>query len=120
LLEGDSQPTGLRSTAGRIFRSHRDGTLSAFGTESLELEWRRSIFKQDLSLHPSNPGKLLLSDRDRNLVLLDIAGSEAACRIQPSGKWLLPLQITDGRIIYFQKSLQPPDLTLVNTLASCK
>jgi hypothetical protein len=119
-LEGDSQPTGLRSTAGHFFRSHRDGTLSAFDAESLELEWRRSIFKQDLTLHPSNPGKLLLSDGDRNLVLLDIAENGTACRMKPYGKWLLPLQIADGRIIYFHKSLQPPGLTLVNTLALCK
>ena len=120
LLEGDSQPTGLHSSSGRIFRSHRDGTLSAFDAESLELEWRRSIVTQDLTLRPSNPGKLLLSDGDRNLVLLDIAGSNTACRIQPYGKWLLPLQIADGEIIYFQESLQPPGLSLVNTLASCK
>jgi len=120
LLEGDSQPTGLHSSPGRIFRSHRDGTLSVFDAESLELEWRRSIVKQDLTLHPSNPDKLLLSDGDRNLVLLDFSGNNTACRIQPYGKWLLPIQIADGNIIYFQESLQPPGLTLVNTLASCK
>lgn len=119
-LKGDSQPTGLHSSRGRIFRSHRDGTLSAFDAESLELEWRKAIVAQDLTLHPAKPGKLLLSDRDRNLILLDIAGNNTGCRIQTSGKWLLPLQISDGGIIYFQKSLQPPGLTLVNTQASCK
>ena len=119
-LEGDSQPTGLHSSAGHIFRSHRDGTLSAFNAGSLEFVWRKAIVTQGLTLHPSNPDKLLLSDDDRDLVLFDIAGSNSACRIQPQGKWLLPIQLAGGEIIYFQQTLQPPSLTLVQNLALCK
>ena len=120
LLKGDSQPTGLQTYGERIYRSHRNGTLSVFDAASLDLEWRKSILPQDLTLHPSRPGNLLMSDRDSNLILLNGEGNDAICRLKIDGQWTLPLQITDGKIIYFQKTLQPPGLTLVNTLASCK
>lgn len=120
LLEGDSQPTGLQRYANRIYRSHRDGTLSVFNLKKLEFSSRKSFVTRDLSMHPSRPGYLLLSDRDRNLILLDLEQYIVICRLQPEGQWVLPLQGDAGEMLFFRKLMQPPDLALVQTQAQCK
>jgi outer membrane protein assembly factor BamB len=119
-LPGDSQPTGIYAYGDRIYRSHRDGTLSAFDRPSRNLIWRRPLVSQDLVMHPAQSGYLLLSDGDRNLVLLDLEQDGTACRIQSDGQWLLPMQADTRNIISFRKSMQPPGLTLVQTGAQCK
>ena len=120
VLKGDSTPVDLLRRSKTIYRSHRDGTLSAFDAGKLEFNWRKSFTTHDLSLHPSRPGYLLLSDRDRSLILLDLARVDAACHMQPDGQWILPLQTDAEKIIIFRKSMQPPGLTLVQFHAQCK
>ena len=71
-------------------------------------------------MHPSQPGYLLLSNRDRSLILLDLMQSGDACRMQPAGQWILPVQIDAKKIIYFQKLMQPPGLIPVLNKAQCK
>ena len=120
ILDGDSQPNGIYAYRDTIYRSHRDGSLSAFAAQDQALKWRRSLVPQDLFIHPSQPGYLLLSDRDRTLLLLNLEQSNDPCSIHPQGQWLLPLQLDTENIIYFQKSMQPLGLTLVQILAQCK
>jgi hypothetical protein len=120
VLKGDSQPMDVLRRGNTIYRSHRDGTLSTFGETKLEFNWRKSFAAQDLTLHPSRPGYLLLSDRDRSLILLDLVRVDDACHMQPDGQWILPLQIDAKEIIFFRKSMQPPRLTLVQFQAQCK
>ncbi|MDH3857453.1 MAG: PQQ-like beta-propeller repeat protein [Gammaproteobacteria bacterium] len=120
VLEGDSQPMDLHHDGNRIYRSHRDGTLSAFDREKLEFSSRKSVVARDLAMHPSQPGYLLLSDRDRSVILLDLEQGDDDCRIQTDGQWILPLQTDSGIILFFRKSMQPPDLTLVQFQAQCK
>jgi len=120
VLEGDSQPIDLSHYANRVYRSHRDGTLSIFDRKNLEFSSRRSLVTRDLSMHPSRPGYLLLSNRDRNLILLDLQQDTVICRLQPDGQWVLPLQIDAGEILFFRKSMKPPRLTLVQNQAQCK
>jgi hypothetical protein len=71
-------------------------------------------------MHPAEPGYLLLSDRDRILLLLDLRQVDIPCPVQVEGQWILPLQLEDRKILYFQKTMQPPDLTLVQTQANCR
>lgn len=120
VLMGDSQPINLHHYGNRIYRSHRDGTLSAFNRKKLEFSSRKSLVTQDLTMHPSWPGYLLLSDRDRSLILLNLTQGDDACRMQPTGQWILPLQIDAKKIVYFKKSMQPPGLIPVINQAQCK
>jgi outer membrane protein assembly factor BamB len=120
MLSGDSQPTSLSPHNSHIYRSHRDGTLSAFDRDRLELSWRRSFVTQDLAMHPSQADYLLLSDNDRKLILLDLDRGSIACQLEPDGPWALPIQIETGQVVYFRKSMQPPHMTLVKPRANCK
>jgi len=120
VLEGDSQPINLHHYANRIYRSHRDGTVSVFDREKLEFSSRKSFVTRDLSMHPSRPGYLLLSDRDRNLILLDLEQDIVICHLQPEGQWVLPFQTDAGEMLFFRKLMQPPGLALVQNQAQCK
>jgi len=120
ILAGDSQPNGIYAYRDTVYRSHRDGTLSAFDRHTLKLRWRRSLAQHDLVMHPSQPGYLLLSDRDQTLLLLDLNQTDLPCTVQHDLRWMLPLQLDVRNIIYFQKSMQPPGMTLVQTEAQCK
>jgi len=119
-LAGDSQPTGLRHDGDVIYRSHSDGSLSAFDRTEMTLKWRRTLTPQNLIMHPSTPGMLLLGDQDRNLLVLDLEQDDVSCRFEHDGRWLLPLLFDSGEIAYFQASMQPPGLVLVQPLAKCK
>jgi outer membrane protein assembly factor BamB len=120
ILAGDSQPNGIYAYRNTIYRSHRDGTLSAFDSKTLGLNWRRSLTRQDLVMHPAQPGYLLLSDHDLTLLLLDLTQIDNPCPVQHELQWMLPLQLDARNIIYFQKSMQPPGMTLVQTEAQCQ
>lgn len=120
ILVGDSQPNGIYAYRDTIYRSHRDGTLSAFDRQTHRLKWRRSLTPQDLVMHPAQSGYLLLSDNDRTLVLLDLMQTGRPCPVQHDLQWMLPLQLDARNIVYFQKSMQPPGMTLVQTEAQCK
>jgi len=120
ILTGDSQPNEIDAYRDTIYRSHRDGTLSAFDRHTRKLRWRRSLTQQDLVMHPSQPGYLLLSDRDQTLLLLDLKQTDLPCTVQHDLQWMLPLQLDVRSIIYFHKSMQPPGMTLVQTEAQCK
>jgi len=120
VVAGDSQPNDLHRYGNTVYRSHRDGTLTAFDRGQLDLRWRKSLTAQDLSMHPSQSGFLLLSDRDRDLILFDLDSNTEACRVKATGNWLLPIQIGKRTIIHFQKQMQPPGIKLVEIAANCK
>ena len=119
-LAGDSQPNAIYAYAGTIYRSHLDGSLMAFDAQNHALKWRRSMAPRNLVMHPSRPGYLLLSDQDRTLLLLNLGQPDSPCSVEPESQWMLPLQIDNENIIYFQKSMQPLGLTLVQIRAQCK
>lgn len=120
VFAGDTQPNDLHAHGNTVYRSHRDGSLAAFDRTSLDLRWRKSLIARDLSIHPSQPGFLLLSDRDSELILLDLAKNDDGCRLQTQPGWTLPIQIDRRHIMQFQKQMQPPGLKLVQTRATCK
>jgi len=116
-LSGNIQPKNIYRYEQTIYRSDRAGGLSAFKQKSLALEWRRSMVTGDLDMHPAQPGFLLLSDRDQNLILIDLEKNDEIHRLEPVGQWLSPVQIDSRKIIYFQKLMQPPWLSAVQTTA---
>ena len=118
-LRGNSQPTGILRQGNEIFRSHSDGSMSAFARADLTLKWHRSLTPQNLAMHPSMPGYLLLGDLDRKLLLVNLAGETELCELAGEGQRLLPMQLDNGKVIYFRKSLQPPVLKLVQVSATC-
>ncbi len=120
VFAGDSQPNDLHGFGETVFRSHRDGSLAAFDRASFDLHWRKSLTAQDLIIHPSQPGYLLVSDSDRNLLLLNLDNNDAGCRMQTQGNWTLPIQIDSHTIVHFQKQMQPPGIKLVQIRATCK
>lgn len=119
ILAGNSQPTAIRRLGGLVYRSHSDGNLYAFARGSLTLRWQRPLAAQDLVMHPSLPGYLLLGDRDRKLFLLDPASDNRLCELETDGQWLLPIQLDVGKITFFRKSMQPPGLRLVKSPVTC-
>jgi hypothetical protein len=118
-LPGDSQPTGIAHQAGLIFRSHSDGSLSAFGRDDMEHEWQHTLTPHNLVFHPSLPGYLLLGDRDSKLFLLDLTNNSLPCELDGDGQRLLPMQLDSRKIVYFRKAMQPPGLKLVETPVTC-
>lgn len=120
VLAGNAQPNDLHRDGETIYRSHRDGSLAAFDRNSLDLRWRKSLTVQNLYLHPSQPGYLLLSDRDRELILLDLEKNDAGCRMQTPGNGSLPIQTDSRTIVHFQKQMQPPEIKPVQIQATCK
>ncbi len=120
VFAGDSQPNDLHRHGDIVYRSHRDGSLAAFERDGLTLRWRKSLTGQDLTLHPSQPGYLLASDRDRELILLELAKSDAGCRMRSTASWTLPIQVNSRTVVHFKKQMQPPGVRLVQTRATCK
>lgn len=120
VFAGQSQPNDLMGFGETVYRSHRDGSLAAFDRNSLDLRWRKSLTAQNLNLHPSQPGYLLLSDRDRELILLDLEKNDDGCRMQTQGNWSLPIQTDSRTIVHFQNQMQPPGIKFVQNRATCK
>ncbi len=120
VLQGDSQPIDLYRYENTVYRSHRDGSLSAFDGHELAFSWRKSLTEIDLTMHPAQAGFLLLSDRGRNFILFDLTRNRIACRLQAVGQGRLPFQVDFDKIGLFQKTMQPPSLTLVQPQAQCK
>lgn len=119
VLEGNSQPTGVLSQGRIIYRSHSDGSLIAFARGSLARRGQHPVAGQNLQLHPSSPGYLLLGDSDRQLFLFESAKHTTPCQLDVDAPWLLPAMVDPGQIIFFRKSMQPPKLQLVKTPALC-
>ena len=118
-LDGETQPTGLVRKGAFFYRSHRGGLLDGFASDGFAHHSRRDTGMIELTPHPALPGYLLLGNRDRELLLIDLA-NDAECRIRLDGVAVLPLQTAAGRIAYFRKNLQPPGFTLVQPADKCK
>ena len=108
LLHGDSQPRHLQVDSGTIYRTGRDGSLSAFDIGTHDLVWQRNLVSSDLSLHPAVPGYLLLSDLDRKLLLLEFNTNSIVYETSINGQWFWPLQINPDTIIYFKQKNRKP------------
>ena len=116
-LSGNVQPKDIYQYGATIYRSDRGGGLSAFRPDNLALLWKLPLVTGDLDMHPSLPGFLLLSDRDQSLILFDLQQNDEVQRLKPVGKWLSPIQIESGQLVYFQKIMQPPWILAVQSTA---
>ena len=113
-LNGSTQPNNLTFDDSFIYRSGRDGTLSAFDRYSYRLEWQQSIVGQNLTMHPTRGGNILMSDLDKTLVLFDPVKRTEVWRKQIPGSWFSPVQIDAKNIIYFKPAnLQPNKISAV-------
>ena len=118
-IPGDAQPSGLERDGDLLFRVDRAGRIDVIDVASLAPRRRIVLDRQDLALHPSRDGSLLVSDIDRNLWLLDARARAEPCRLRPAGRWLRPLQRENNAIIYFEQGWNPPGLTPVVLFAQC-
>ena len=113
-LNGSTQPKNLSFDDRFIYRSGRDGILTAFDRNSYRLEWQKTIVGQDLTIHPTPSSNILMSDLDTILVLFDPVKRTEVWRKQVSGNWFSPIQIDAEHTIYFHSTnLQPNELTAV-------
>ena len=113
-LNGSTQPKNLQSDGRLIYRSGRDGTLSAFDRQSYRPQWQLSLVSQDLTMHPTHDSHILMSDLDKILILFDPFKKETVWRKEISGNWFLPAHIETESIIYFKtENLQRNQLSVV-------
>jgi outer membrane protein assembly factor BamB len=113
-LEGSTQPKDLSFDEKLIYRSGRDGGLTAFDRSSYVQQWQKPVVGHDLTMHPGSEGYLLLSDLDKTLILFSQLKGIEIWREQLTGNWFSPIQIDDQEIIYFQPSiLQPNQISAV-------
>ena len=113
-LNGSTQPVDLVFDDRFIYRSGRDGTLTAFDRNGYRQTWQEPIVGQDLTIHPSSGSQILLSDLDKILVLFDPQKRGEIWRNTIPGNWFLPIQVDTKNIIYFYSTnLQPYQLSAV-------
>jgi outer membrane protein assembly factor BamB len=117
-LNGSTQPKNLISDDRFIYRSSRDGQLTAFDRNNYRQAWQKAVVGQDLTIHPSSGGQILLSDLGKILVLFDPQKRAEIWRKAIPGNWFSPIQIDAKNIIYFHSTnLQPSQLSAVRISA---
>ena len=113
-LNGSTQPKNLIFDDGFIYRSSRDGQLTAFDRKTYRQAWQKPIVGQDLTIHPSRGSQILLSDLDKILVLFDPQKRGEIWRKTIPGNWFSPIRVNAKNIIYFYSTnLQPYQLSAV-------
>jgi len=113
-LNGSTQPVDLVFDDRFIYRSGRDGTLTAFDRNGYRQTWQEPIVGQDLTIHPSSGGQILMSNLDKILILFDPHKRTEIWRNTIPGNWFLPIQVDTKNIIYFYSTnLQPYQLSAV-------
>jgi len=117
-LEGATQPKNLSFDEKLIYRSSRDGGLTAFDRSSYQQEWQKTLVTQELTMHPGNEGILLMSDLDKTLILFNRQKGIEIWRDQLTGTWFSPILVDEKYIIYFHPSiLQPNEISAVKIVA---
>jgi len=117
-LDGSTQPKNISFDNEFIYRSDRDGKLSAFDRKSYRQKWQKKIVGQNLTMHPAGRDRILMSDLDKIIVLYDPQKRAEIWRNQIDGNWFSPVQIDAENIIYFHTSnLQPNELSAVKIYA---
>ncbi len=117
-LNGSTQPKNLIFDDRFIYRSSRDGQLTAFDRNSYRQAWQKSVVGRDLTIHPSSTSQILLSDLGKILVLFDPQKHGEIWRKSIPGNWFSPIQIDTENIIYFHSNnLQPNMLSAVKISA---
>jgi outer membrane protein assembly factor BamB len=118
-LDGSTQPKNLKYDQEIIYRSSRDGGLTAFDRSSFHQKWRKTLVTLDLTIHPGNEDYLLMSDLDKTLILFNRQKGTEIWRDRLTGNWFSPIQTDDNSIIYFQPStLQPNEILAVKVDAT--
>lgn len=117
-LNGSTQPKNLVFDDKLIYRSSRDGILTAFDRNSYRQKWRKPLVAMDLTMHPSSASRILMSDLDQTIVSFNAFNNTEGWRTSISGNWFSPIQIDAESIIYFHSSyLQPNKLSAVKISA---
>jgi outer membrane protein assembly factor BamB len=117
-LDGVTQPTNLGFGEQLIYRSDRNGGLTAFDRHNYAQKWYRPLVSHELTMHPGYQGYLLMSDLDNTLVLFDQQKSAEVWRTRLAGRWFSPIQIDPETIIYFKPpGLQPNTMSAVELKA---
>ena len=117
-LNGSTQPKNLSFDDELIYRSGRDGTLTAFDRSNYRQTWQKPIVGQELTMHPTSGSDILLSDLDKELILFDPQKNTEVWRSTISGTWFSPVHIDAKSIIYFNSTnLQPYELSAVKIIA---
>ena len=117
-LNGSTQPKNLISDDRFIYRSSRDGQLTAFDRNNYRQAWQKAVVGQDLTIHPSSGGQILLSDLGKTLVLFDPQKRAEIWRKAIPGNWFSPIRVDAKNIIYFHSTnLQPSQLSAVRISA---
>ncbi len=117
-LNGSTQPKNLISDDRFIYRSSRDGQLTAFDRNNYRQAWQKAVVGQDLTIHPSSGGQILLSDLGKILVLFDPRKRAEIWRKAIPGNWFSPIRIDAKNIIYFHSTnMQPSQLSAVRISA---
>jgi outer membrane protein assembly factor BamB len=114
-LDGATQPKNLEFDESLIYRSSRDGGLTAFDRNSYRQKWKKTLVTQELTIHPGDEGYLLMSDLDKNLILFDRKKGIEIWRKRINGTWFSPIQTGKKSVIYFQPSILQP-----NTISAVK
>jgi len=113
-LEGSTQPINLSYDEDYLYRTDRDGKLTAFDRINYQRQWQATIARDNLTIHPGYGDHILMSDTDRVLVLFDPIKRIEARQETRSGNWFLPVHTDKDSIIYFYKNiLQPNALSAV-------
>jgi len=113
-LNGSTQPKNLIFDDRFIYRSSRDGQLAAFDRKTYRQAWQKTVVGQDLTIHPSSEGEILLSDLDKILVLFDPQKRGEIWRKTIPGNWFSPIRVDAKNIIYFYSpNMQPYQLSAV-------
>ncbi len=117
-LKGSIQPKNLQFDHRFIYRTSRDGSLSAFDRSDFRAVWQKSIVAQNLTLHPNKSGYLLMSDLDKSLILFNLQNQSVGWSKKLSGNWFAPIQIDAEKIIYFiSTKLKPNRVAAVKIFA---
>lgn len=109
-ISGVSQARHLVVNEGVIYRSSRDGLLTAIKQDNQIKTgngqlWQKKIYDTDLSIHPSLNRYLLLSDDDQNLQLLDLEQRNVLWGKKLQGRWFSPFQINPNKIVVFYRDV---------------
>jgi outer membrane protein assembly factor BamB len=110
-LDGSTQPKNISFDDRFIYRSDREGKLTAFDRHSYRQQWQIPVVGQDLTLHPASGDHILMSDLDKMLVLFDPRERSEISRNTISGNWFSPVQLDANNIIYFRSTNLQPNQT---------
>ena len=117
-VKGSSQAKSLLVNGDVIFRSSRDGRLSALLVDSKDINWQFKFVDAGLTLYSGITDRLLLTDDDQWLGLFDTTKRKLLWNKKIQGNWFLPIQLNHEQILVFYRNglnLKNPVAVIVGT-----